>query len=890
MKNFIIVPFVLCLSVAVSAQNFTPGNIVVLRAGTGVAPLGTNLAVRIFLDEYTPAGTLVTSTPMPATTVGANKKFMQNGSDNVEGLLSMSELGNYLILGGYDQAEGTTWSTAAAPGVCAKVDNARLISTSDTFTRATANDPYGLGSSFRGITSSDGQQFWLSGLGLSTSGGIFYSVAGSGTATQIANTPIFSTRAIRVYDEKLYVSAFNGAIRFATVGTGAPPTAGPQTLVSVVVPPIQSMEFVLLDASPTVPGYDLLYLASMGGTAGIFKYSFNGTVWTARGNLTTNFTGGLNARFNCNGDDVDLFITAFSGGTTRSNLAQLYKFTDVAAYNADITGNGTALSAAGTLIATAPTNTAFGGVAFTPTDGIRVTGAQNIPAGNYQTIIVENGGVATLTGDITIYDRIVVKSGGTLVLDNYTISSPAGIGSIFELKTGGHLKIGSLYGITVSTTGATGGNIQTCFRRYAADATYEYNGTVPQFTGDGLPLLLQTAAGKFIINNTAGLGTDGVTLSNHLTVYGEFMLTNGKLTTSPTAEISLYNTCILTAAFTDISFVNGQMSRTGNTDFVFPVGKGVTIHPLGMITTSGNSGDLSRAEYFNTAFSCVPVTPTGGIHHVSALEHWRLARASMATPISQVTLYATTYSQATDRSRLVISRCVPATGWTNMGNANVVVTGASGPVTSLSTVSGSLPFSTFTLASLDPTPVNPLPIDLISFDALKLTGTKALIKWELAACCSAEARFEIQRVGEDKNFIVVGTINGNETNRFYDYTDNNLRTGINYYRLKMKDVEGRIFYSRTVAIMNGVHGLVLTSLVPSVIHTNATLTISSSDRRQLDLMIVDMQGRIMQKQNLTVNAGNTSVQVSTAGLAAGIYQLMCISVDGKTNTIRFMRQ
>ena len=105
----------------------------------------------------------------------------------------------------------------------------------------------------------------------------------------------------------------------------------------------------------------------------------------------------------------------------------------------------------------------------------------------------------------------------------------------------------------------------------------------------------------------------------------------------------------------------------------------------------------------------------------------------------------------------------------------------------------------------------------------------------------------------------------------------------------MIDETGKISYSRTVAVMNGVKGLLLTSLVPTVVTNTATLTIASSTRQQLDIIIVDMQGRMVKKQHFTIDAGNTNIELPLSGLARGIYHLQGISADGKTNTIRFIR-
>jgi hypothetical protein len=70
----------------------------------------------------------------------------------------------------------------------------------------------------------------------------------------------------------------------------------------------------------------------------------------------------------------------------------------------------------------------------------------------------------------------------------------------------------------------------------------------------------------------------------------------------------------------------------------------------------------------------------------------------------------------------------------------------------------------------------------------------------------------------------------------------------------------------------------------------ATLTIVSSHQQKLDLIITDMQGKLVKRQNYTVTAGNTNIELSVERLAAGVYQLIGLTPEGKTNTIRFIKQ
>ncbi|HEY6505100.1 MAG TPA: T9SS type A sorting domain-containing protein [Chitinophagaceae bacterium] len=480
----------------------------------------------------------------------------------------------------------------------------------------------------------------------------------------------------------------------------------------------------------------------------------------------------------------------------------------------------------------------------------------------------------------------ILRPGSVFSLDG---TSYVGGANSSYLGQGGLLRMGSANGIMLAPVAS--GNVRSQNRTYNASGTndFEYFGTIPQATGDGLPT---TIAGTLNINSTAGIGTTGVTLSQLTTVNGGLILTAGKLTTAAASTIQLGSAATLTAAYTDVSFVNGPMNKYGSSSFMFPIGKGVTIHPAEFITVNGSTGDWARAEYFNNdpGNLCLPNTPAGTIHHISGLEYWSLGLASMASPSTQISLYATTYSQATNRDRLVITRCQNGTGWVDMGNANLSLLGASGPVTSLATMDNGFMQSNFTLASLDPIPINPLPIDLISFDAIKQNSTRSQLNWELAACCSPVAKFEIQRAHADRKFSTITTVNGQATSVLYNYTDNDLKNGINYYRLKMTDADGTVTYSRTVAIMNGVDGLLLTSLFPTIVSSSATLTVTASKEQKLDIIIIDMQGRVVGRQNYTVSEDNSNIQLSTESLPAGAYQLVGISAAGKTNMIRFIKQ
>src|SRR5690349_24931066 len=88
---------------AAQAAGFTPGDIVVVRLGDGATAL-SGTAAPVFLDEYTPSGTLVQTIPLPTSAAGANKRLTMSGSATTEGALALSDDGIYHTLAGYGAA------------------------------------------------------------------------------------------------------------------------------------------------------------------------------------------------------------------------------------------------------------------------------------------------------------------------------------------------------------------------------------------------------------------------------------------------------------------------------------------------------------------------------------------------------------------------------------------------------------------------------------------------------------------------------------------------------------------------------------------------------------------------------------------------------------------
>ena len=99
-----------------------------------------------------------------------------------------------------------------------------------------------------------------------------------------------------------------------------------------------------------------------------------------------------------------------------------------------------------------------------------------------------------------------------------------------------------------------------------------------------------------------------------------------------------------------------------------------------------------------------------------------------------------------------------------------------------------------------------LPIVIAEFQAVPENGA-GLLQWTISAG-SGPAFFDIQRSGDAVQFVSIGSMPGEAqglTTFQYSFTDHEPAAGTNFYRIKMTDTDGDIFYSgiRTLDFNDG---------------------------------------------------------------------------------------
>jgi hypothetical protein len=336
----------------------------VVRVGDGVDSLGAE-STAVFLEERDRGGTVLRTIALPTAANGVQAAFTLQGTASAEGGLSRSADGRYVTLAGYAATTGianinaTLNRTADATPtnrVVARVAADGTIDTSTLLLNAFS------GGSVRGASSSDGTAFWASGTSSGSTGGIHYAPLGNAAATTIVSTTQSNLRHTHVFGSQLYSSSGSGTATrgVMAVGSGLPTTSGQtSTPVVTIASGLAANSFAVLDLNQTVVGMDTVYIAfDSGGTVGtvnLQKWTFDGTAWT-QATFTPSVTGtvvpltiGLTTWLD--GSAVHIIVS------TNESPSRLLEIVD----------DGLTTTPAATVLATAATNTAFRGVATSPT-------------------------------------------------------------------------------------------------------------------------------------------------------------------------------------------------------------------------------------------------------------------------------------------------------------------------------------------------------------------------------------------------------------------------------------------------------------------------------------------------------------------------------------------
>ncbi|WP_210463188.1 YDG domain-containing protein [Rufibacter roseolus] len=183
-----------------------------------------------------------------------------------------------------------------------------------------------------------------------------------------------------------------------------------------------------------------------------------------------------------------------------------------------------------------------------------------------------------------------------------------------------------------------------------------------------------------------------------------------------------------------------------------------------------------------------------------------------------------------------------------------------------------------------------LPVSLISFEG-KQKASAIDLSWTTAAEKDNDY-FQIERSQDGKTFTSVGKVKGNGNSnvlRNYNFSDASAQAGVNYYRLKQVDFDGKFEYSKVIAVKAEAKAGVQASLEVYPNPTASKVYVTSSQVSGAAIVTVfHGNGRVVLQQNVQVEVGQP-LSLDLTNFASGVYYLQVQTATGKV-TSRVVKQ
>lgn len=501
----------------------------------------------------------------------------------------------------------------------------------------------------------------------------------------------------------------------------------------------------------------------------------------------------------------------------------------------------------------------------------------------YHSIEINSSYVANSNANINLSSggSFTIKAGSSFTINDESITGETGTQTV-TLESGAKFVCGDVHGFS-GGTGTTSTSIRSDVENIILDAgsTVEYSRASAQ-----------VFSARSDYQNVIISGGGEKTLNGPSTIAGILTLTNGLVTTTSTNLLTLNATATCPAGGNSLSFINGPMKKTGNSAFVFPIGKpelsgsaGGGYRLIG-ISAPSQIADAYTAEFIvGSATALGPVAASAssaGLTRVSRCEYWTLDRTSGSSSVN-VTLSWNARSNCnvsyvSSLSDLAIAHFNETTDeWDTFGVDATTGNTTEGTIT-WNNVSV---FSPFSLASTDFLE-NLLPLDVSGFSA-KARKTDVAINW-MVSNNNEQDEFILERSSDGIRFETLKVVPAKVILFTAAYAESDTRPlyGWNYYRLKVVDKLGKERVSYIVKVWFGHEQQVRISPNPA----SEKIMVSFAEPSSISkIEVVNISGQVLQSIQ-TIQFKNT---VDISHLQAGMYYLRISGKNG-LSTKSFIKQ
>ena len=522
---------------------------------------------------------------------------------------------------------------------------------------------------------------------------------------------------------------------------------------------------------------------------------------------------------------------------------------------------------------------AFGNVSF-----INGTTFEPLPSGDNArlTLAMNGSGVQNITGNgsniISLFrlQRDTTSSNSIINLDgNLSIGNASGGGLRLNQGAATTTVLNLIHGAISRQFSLIGGGIVSPTSTGKINSTADVMSPgvsilISKSTGTSNAGTLRFASGatitSLIMNCDPAFTRDSIIIADSLKVNG-LVLTKGKVVVSAGAVLNVTPHPLVTQASitggSAVSFVDGKLRRDGFLDpsnNIFPVGNGNKYAPVDI--ANGVSPGGFTIQYFFNGFGNYTIDPatlsTYPAYEVSTKEYWVIENPA-AFPLDLTFHYTDALSGIVDPTQVKMAH-FDNTDWNDLGGTDGVTnTTSNGTVT----VTGVTTFSPFTFSARV---AGVIPVKLSSFTVQKMNNSVKL-NWTTAQEINSK-EFIIERSTNGNTWTAIATVPAAGNSNLvlnYSTTDNTPVKGINFYRIRQVDINGRSDYSATKSVLfNSAYEVLIT---PNPATTILNIYVAKTNSNSVNIQLIDATGKVIQN----INPDQSHVQINISAMGRGLY-------------------
>ena len=175
-------------------------------------------------------------------------------------------------------------------------------------------------------------------------------------------------------------------------------------------------------------------------------------------------------------------------------------------------------------------------------------------------------------------------------------------------------------------------------------------------------------------------------------------------------------------------------------------------------------------------------------------------------------------------------------------------------------------------------PPTVVPVSLISFNATKLNKTNRLI-WTTSQEINS-SYFAIEKSSDGRIFSETGrvlAVGNSSNNSNYSFIDNTPFRGINYYRLRLVEMNNSSRFSEIKSVNNKGENEV--TVFPNPVRDAMTVNFAADKAGKCEISISDLSGKIIYTTTRDIREGANNIKINTSSLPNGAFVLKIFSAE-----------